>query len=136
MEVNQKGLLVCLITGLLAAGSAHASAPSFVTFTNETSLALGTSIAGLPGYGIDPLVTKTLSYNIVNIGCNYNNVADNCPIDFLDKQTGSKVATVYINASTGTLNAQPTFYGEYASQYEVMGWEQSPISHITIAKKI
>lgn len=134
MEVNRSVLLGCLLTAFFA-GTANAGTPSSVTFSNHTSLSLGTSIAGLPGHGIDPSISKTVGYNLVNLGCSYSGKPENCPIDFTDKQTGAKVATVYINAKTATFTSEPTFYGSYASEYEVLGWDQSPISHIIISKK-
>lgn len=135
MEMNRQLLATTFLAGLLLASPVSADAPSFVTFTNETSLSLATSIAGLPGYGIDANITKAVPFNIVSLGCNYKQLEQNCPIEFIDKQNGEKVATVYINSITGTLNGQPIFYGNYALQYEVLGWEQSPINHITISKK-
>lgn len=136
MEVNRCRLLgLLLVSGLFVSYSANAGLPSQVTFSNETSLSLATSIAGLPGYGIEPSVSKSVSFSMVNMGCNYSGSPENCPINFTDKATGQMVATVYINALTGALNSEPQFYGEYASSYTVTGWEDIPINHITIVKK-
>ena len=134
MEVNHKNTLAGLLFSLLI-GQAHAETPSFITFTNETPLSLATSIAGLPGNGIAPSVNKTVSYYFVNIGCTASGNPENCPIEFFDKSTGEKVATVFINALTATLNSEPIFYGMYGTSYQVTGWEQSPISHISIVKR-
>lgn len=135
MEVNHQHLLAALLTSVFLSSTCQAEMPSFVTFTNETNLSLNTMIAGLPGNGIEPSVSKTVSYNLVNWGCTASGNPQHCPIEFFDKQTGNKVATVYINALTATLNAEPTFYGEYAALYQVSGWEASPISHISIVNK-
>jgi hypothetical protein len=135
MEVNHSQLLATILTSFFLSSTCLADTPSHVTFSNETNLSLNTMIAGLPGSGIDPSVSKTVSYSIVNWGCTYRSDPQNCPIEFFDKQTGNKVATVYINSLTATLNAEPIFYGEYASLYQVSGWDASPISHISIVYK-
>jgi hypothetical protein len=124
-------LAACLFSSTLA----QAALPEHITFSNETSLSLGTSIAGLPGNGVAPNVTKSVSYVLVSMGCFYGNVLKNCPIEFTDNATGARVATVSINAETATLTQPPQFYGSYADEYEVTGWQGSPIQHIYIVKK-
>jgi hypothetical protein len=119
----------------IAATVVFAEPPAQITFSNLTDLALSTSIAGLPGQGIAPSVVKPVSYNIVNMACTFYRVVNNCPIEFTDKTTGAKVATVYINAATATLTQAPTFYGNYANLYEVKGWDASPITEISIVSK-
>lgn len=114
---------------------AFATPPTQIIFNNETPLDLATAIAGLPGNGIAPSTTRPVSYNIVLLGCNYSGRANHCPIEFTDKRTGDKVATVYINAETATLTQPPLFYGTYAQKYEVSGWEASPLSNISIIEK-
>lgn len=134
MEVNRNLKFVCLLTSFLTLGTAQAT-PSYITFSNSTSLSLNTFIAGLPGYGIEPNVTSPVSYNIVSAGCTYNGVATNCPIEFYNRHNGEKVATVFINANTATLTGQPVFHGMYGEEYEVRGWEQSPLNRITIIRR-
>ncbi|MCS5711821.1 hypothetical protein [Candidatus Berkiella aquae] len=121
--------------GLMCSSLAMAL-PSQITFTNETSLSLGTSIAGLPGQGILPYTTKSASYVIVSMGCFYGSSdPKNCPIQFTDRNNENVlVATVYINPETGELNQAPEFSSSYAD-YEAKGWESKPIDHIYIVKK-
>lgn len=120
--------------GTLLSFSVHA-APTEIVFSNLTDLSLDTSVAGLPGNGIDSNVTKPVSYAIVSIGCNYANAMNNCPIEFYNRANGEHVATVRINAYEASLVEAPTFYGDYGNNYEVTGWETSPISSITIQAK-
>lgn len=134
MEVNYKYITIGLLT-LFSIGSLQANPPQYVTFSNDTPLSLSTSIAGLPGSGIEPSISKTVSYQLVSIGCTYGGNPQNCSIDFIDRNTGNKVATVNINALTATLNSEPIFYGDYGMSYQVSGWEDSPINHISITKK-
>ena len=110
--------------------------PNYITFTNETSLSLGTSISGLPGSGVAPNTTKSAPYATVGVGCYFGKVLNNCPIEFTDKKNGAPVATVYINAETATLTRPPVFHGTYGDLYEVTGWESYPISHIKIVQKV
>ncbi len=125
---------LAIIAGSLVAFSA-AAVPNEITFTNNTSLSLSTSIAGLPGNGISANETKAVGYGIVTMGCNFGNALTNCPIVFTDRATGEKVASVNIDASTASLVQPPVFYGNYESNYEVTGWENGPISHISINLK-
>lgn len=135
IQVNKLSItLAALAADLCLATIANAS-PSQITFSNDTDLALITSIAGLPGNGIAPNVTKPVSFSIVTMGCYYGGVLNNCPIEFSDKSNGERVATVYINAETATLTQAPVFYGHYANEYQVLGWEASPISQISISRK-
>ncbi len=129
------GLSAILASQIFAATVVHAAVPTEITFSNFTDLALTTSIAGLPGRGIAPNIVKPVSYNIVNLACTFYNVTNSCPIEFVDSASGNKVASVYINSNTATLTQAPTFYGKYADLYEVLGWETSPITAITISKK-
>ncbi len=124
-----------LAGSLLTVTVARAEIPAQITFSNLTDLALSTSIAGLPGKGIAANAVKPVSYGIVTMACNFYQVVNNCPIEFVDTATGSKVASVYINSATATLTQAPTFYGNYANLYEVKGWEASPLSEISIVKK-
>lgn len=129
-----KSKIAMLISGAIFAISASA-VPAEITFTNNTSLALNTSIAGLPGNGISANETRSVGYGIVSMGCNFGNALTNCPIEFTDRNTGDRVATVYMNATTGALVSAPVFYGNYEKEYEVIGWEANPIEHITISAK-
>lgn len=125
--------VVLALGGLAFSATASAAAPvSEITFTNETSIALDTSIAGFPGNGVDANTSKAVSYAKVAIGCWAGGNSYNCGIDFADRETGEKIATVYINAETATLTQAPIFHGSYGNEYEVVGWESSPITHITI----
>lgn len=119
----------CLSSGIALA------LPSYITFSNETSLSLDTSIAGLPGSGVSPNTTKSANYITVSVGCYYGNVVNECPIEFTDRSSGARVATVYINSETATLTKAPEFHGSYGEEYEVTGWEASPVEHIRIVKK-
>lgn len=130
------GISAILASQIFAATVAHAEVPASITFSNLTDLALSTSIASLPGRGIAANAVKPVSYGIVTLACGFYNVKQNCPIEFTDSATGAKVATVYINAETATLTQAPTFYGSYADLYEVKGWEASPLSEISISKKV
>lgn len=138
MKVSQKKLSLvrtsCLTAGLFFSSLALAL-PSQITFSNETSLSLGTSIAGLPGQGVAPNATKSANYALVSMGCLYGNVIHNCGIEFTDRSNGAPVATVYINAETATLTRPPLFHGAYGEEYDVTGWQTSPIEHIHIVKK-
>lgn len=125
-------LAAVLIVGGLFNTAASASPVSEITFTNETSIALDTSIAGFPGNGVDANSSKAVSYAKVAVGCWAGGNSYNCGIEFANRETGEKIATVYINAETATLTQAPIFHGSYGSEYEVAGWEASPISHITI----
>lgn len=127
--------LVLLGAWCLNSNIALAALPTSITFSNETSLSLGTSIAGLPGNGVSPNATKSANYVLVSMGCFYGNVVQNCPIEFTDRATGAPVATVYINSETATLTRAPEFHGNYGQEYEVTGWEASPVEHIHIVKK-
>lgn len=109
--------------------------PTEITFSNNTSLDLATSISGIPGNGVAPNITRSVSYSVVSFGCYITGNMNHCPIQFTDKANGEHVATVYINADTASLNQAPILYGDYAANYEVTGWETSPINHITINKK-
>lgn len=123
-----------ILVSSIIAFTAHA-APSEIIFSNNSDLSLDTSIAGLPGNGIDPNATKPVSYGIVTIGCNFANALYNCPIEFYNRANGEHVATVRINALEASLVEAPTFYGEYGNNYEVTGWENTPITAITIQAK-
>lgn len=138
MKVNIKKLTIksaIFSSLLLVGGHAFATTPSQITFSNETSLSLGTSIAGLQGNGVTPNTTKSVSYVFVGVGCYAGNVVNNCPIEFTDRSNGARVATVYIDSATATLTRAPEFHGNYGNEYEVTGWEASPIDHIHIVKK-
>lgn len=138
MRLSNKKLSISLNTilaGYLLSISVAQALPSEITFSNDTSLALATSISGMPGQGVAANVTKSVSYVLVSMGCYYSGFMNNCPIEFSDKSNGEKVATVYINAETATLTQPPIMYGHYANEYDVQGWETSPISHISIVKK-
>lgn len=137
MSVTSKKFAIALanvLVGYLLISPAQA-VPSQITFSNDTSLALGSSLAGMPGTGIAPNITKPVTYTIVSMACYYSGHMNNCPIEFSDKSNGEKVATVYLNAETATLTQPPVLYGNYANEYEVTGWESSPISTISITKK-
>ncbi|MGE3319956.1 MAG: hypothetical protein AB7I18_11745 [Candidatus Berkiella sp.] len=132
---NKSLIHMGLLSATLLFSSLATALPTQITFTNNTSLSLGTSIAGLPGNGVEPNATKSASYSLVSMGCFFGNVLNNCPIEFTDRHSGAKVATVYINAETATLTRAPQFHGTYGDEYEVTGWQASPISHIYIVKK-
>jgi len=132
MKVSLKKLSV--IVGLLSASIANAL-PGQITLTNQTPLSLGTSIAGLPGQPIAPNSSRSANYSLVSMGCFYGSALTNCPIVFTDNATGASVATVHINVETATLTQAPHFHGTYADEYEVTGWQASPLSSICIVKK-
>lgn len=138
MKVNIKKLTsgLALFGACCLSSSIAFALPNYITFSNETSLSLGTSIAGLPGSGVSPNTTKSANYITVSVGCYYGNVVNNCPIEFTDRSNGARVATVYINSETATLTRAPEFHGNYGEEYEVTGWETSPIEHIHIVKKV
>lgn len=124
------------LLGVIGYANSSFSMPvSEILITNNTSIGLNTSIAGIPGYGIDASVSKPVGYDKVATGCFFGGNMDNCPINFANKNTGETVATVYINANTATLTQPPIFHGNYGSLYEVTGWESSPITQITIQEK-
>lgn len=124
-----------IVVGLSLGFAVQAQTPKNITFNNQTDLALHTSISGLPGQGVPANTVKTVDYYLVKVGCYYSPNKFHCPIEFTDKKTGAKVATVYINSETATLTEPPRFYGAYANEYEVIGWEASPLKEITITKK-
>lgn len=141
-QYNSKNRLksaICsgLFLGVLALTSAsYAAMPvSQIVFSNETAIALNTSIAGIPGNGIEANTSKPVGFEKVTMGCFWGGNMQNCGINFTDKANGQAVATVYINANTATLTQAPVFHGDYASKYEVTGWETSPVTHITIKEK-
>lgn len=137
MYYNQKSNLK-VVLGLISlsfVSAVHAAPVSSILFTNETPIALSTSIAGLPGNGVPANTSQPVSYDKVSMGCFWGGNMGNCAINFNNKANGELVATVYINANTATLTKAPVFYGEYAAKYEVNGWEASPITHITISEK-
>lgn len=136
MLVNNNYKSAALFFALAHSASCFAIEPTdSITFSNQTSLTLATSIAGLPGNGIAPSVTKPVTLNLVMMGCSFANALENCPIEFSNKDTGEKVATVYINALTATLTQQPIFHGQFGEQFAVLGWESSPLTHISIVEK-
>jgi len=120
---------------LLVSATAYAENPSQITFNNFTSLALDSQLASSPGQGIAANASKPVNYSLVYWICYYSSSFNHCPIVFTDKSNGEKVATVYLNAETATLTEPPTLYGNYAKEYEVRGWETSPINEITIVAK-
>jgi hypothetical protein len=130
----RKIIKLTLITTSLFASAANAL-PTDITFSNNTPLDLATSISGIPGNGVAANVSRAVSFSIVSFGCYVTGNMNNCPIEFSDKATGEHVATVHMNVETATLNQAPIFYGNYANEYEVTGWESSPVTHITINKK-
>lgn len=123
------GLALCSIA------TASIAMPTEITFSNNTDLALDTSVAGLPGNGITANETKAVGYNIVVMGCSFANAMTNCPIVFYNRANGDKVASVSINVQAAELTEPPTFYGQYGDNYEVSGWDDKPISHISINSK-
>lgn len=127
--------LISLLAAISVSGLAQADVPAYITFTNNTPLALNSSVAGVPGSGIEPSMTKSVSYSIVSMACFYSGNQSECPIRFSNRDNGDEVATVYINSQTATLTQAPIFHGSYGATYMVEGWEASPISHITISKK-
>lgn len=127
--------LAFMLSGLVLPQSASWATPSQITFSNETDIAIGTSVAGLPGHGIAPSVTKPVPYDIVALGCNYSGQLTNCPIEFTDKRSGALIAKVMINAQNASLNAPPVFFGDYGERFTVTGWETTPLNHITISQK-
>lgn len=126
-----KAIFLASVFGWSTLASA-AAAVSEIVFTNETPIALNSYAGGFPGNGIDASVTKAVGYSKIAMGCTIGGSPYNCDILFTNRDTGEKVATVNINIETATLNKAPTFHGDYGSKYVVMGWEDSPISHITI----
>lgn len=125
-----------IILGLSTCAIAHAAeAPTNIMINNHTSLSLTSKISSFPGQGIAPNASKSVLYYFVTVGCYYSSNKNNCPIEFTDSSNGLKVATVYINSDTATLTQPPMFHGNYANDYEVVGWETSPIKEITITKK-
>lgn len=129
-----KSKSILLAIGVALSTSAIAL-PLEIQFTNETNIGLNTSVAGLPGRGIEANVTKNVFLGILQIGCHQAGVMHNCPIDFFDRSTGEKVASVRINTENLTLTSAPTIYGKYAESFFVSGWETSPITHIKISNK-
>tara|TARA_R110002110_G_scaffold195770_1_gene405415 strand:+ start:11563 stop:11988 length:426 start_codon:yes stop_codon:yes gene_type:complete len=129
---NRNLALSLALGGLFFSAATFAAPVSEIVFTNETLIALDTSIAGFPGNGVDANTSKAVSYGKVAVGCWAGGDSYNCGINFANRETGEQVATVYINAETATLTQAPIFHGDYGSQYEVTGWESSPITHITI----
>ena len=126
---------VAFVGVLGISGTAFAMPVSQITFTNETPIALNTSIAGFPGNGIPASTSEAVGFEKVSMGCFWGGNMQNCGINFSNKNNGELIATVYINANTATLTQPPVFNGQYGSQYEVIGWESSPITHITIREK-
>ena len=140
MNITNKKVLMGLtgiITGslLLTSGAFATELPSHITFSNFTPLALNSSLAGLPGQGIAPNVTRPVFYSLVHYICSFTSNLNNCPIEFTNRENGEKVATVYLNAETATLTQAPIFHGNYGDEYEVVGWNASPLCEITITKK-
>ena len=137
MKVSFKKLSVHLglISACLLSANVVLADASQITLTNQTTLSLGTSIAGLPGQPIAPNSSRSANYTLLSMGCFYGGCLTNCPIEFSDRATGARVATVYINVDTLTLTKEPQFHGSYADDYEVTGWQTSPISSISIVKK-
>lgn len=125
---------IVLAMGFALSSSAIAL-PDSIDFTNETNIALNTSLAGLPGRGIEANVSKSVFLAILQFGCFQTGMQHNCPIEFFDRTTGEKVASVRMNVETLTLTAAPTIYGKYADSFFVTGWEASPITHIKISNK-
>lgn len=141
MYYNNKNKLKNAIAPLVLLGAmgisplSQAGVISEILFTNETPIALSTSIAGLPGHGIEANVSQAVSFDKVSLGCFFGGNMQNCAINFTNRDNGELVATVYINADTATLTQAPVFHGDYANSYQVTGWETSPVSHITIQAK-
>ncbi|HET9843215.1 MAG TPA: hypothetical protein VFP93_00990, partial [Gammaproteobacteria bacterium] len=133
-KFHRWGKLFFICSLFLSSTQVWSAPPTEIIFSNFTDLSLNTSIAGLPGNGIDPMISKPVSYGIVTIGCNFAQALTNCPIEFRDRANGNHVATVRINAIEASLVEPPIFYGEYANRYKVTGWETVPIKEITIQK--
>jgi hypothetical protein len=110
--------------------------PTFIYFDNLTDIKLNATVAGLPGKPI-PANTSNypVPYALVDLACYQKNLLSSCPIEFFDAENGQKVASVYIQASEGSIGQAPTLYGEYLNQFSVSGWESKPVSHIKINKK-
>ena len=124
-----------ILASTLLLGSIAVAVPTSIEFTNNTSLSLATAIGNFPGNGIEANVSRSVHYSIITLGCYSQGLQNDCPIEFTDRETGEKVATIRMNAETGTLLSAPTFYGKYANDYTVTGWDATPISHITINEK-
>ena len=122
---------------LLGSQLANAGAPiKQIYFTNNTDLALNATIAGRPG---KPIAAKAqgyaVPYMVVYVACQYTGMQKACPIEFTDQKTGSPVAKVVINAEQAQVLGAPTLFGTYASQYDIYGWQSTPVSHIHINYK-
>jgi hypothetical protein len=129
---KSKSILIALGLSL---SSAAIALPDSIQFTNDTEIALNTSLAGLPGRGIEANVSKSVFLAILQFGCFQTGQQHNCPLEFFNRTTGEKVASVRMNVETLTLTAAPTIYGKYADSFYVSGWEASPITHIKISNK-
>ncbi len=139
MEVSRKKLSVTRM-GLaavlaLSCNIACAKLADSLEVTNQTNLNLGTTAAGWSGNGIQASSSAAISTARISMGCFFGGALSNCPIEFTDLATGSKVATVFLDVYSGALTGAPTFHGSYGSEYDVIGWQNNPLSHIYIVKK-
>lgn len=126
-----------ILTLTMAATSSIATPPPVILFDNQSDVRITATIAGLPGKPIPPKTfNHPVPYPLVDLACFQKQVSQNCPIEFFDGATGTKIATVMINAETATVNTPPTIYGDYANQFTVTGWDGNPITHIIIAPKV
>lgn len=127
---------LALFSGLAWSASTVAAPPiSEITFNNQTNLELRTVIGSMEGKGIPANARVSRPYDAISTGCFLAQNLPNCAINIHNKANNELVATVYMNAYTATLNQAPIFYGNYANQYEVIGWQASPLREITINAK-
>ncbi len=139
MKVSRRKLLVTHMSLAavlaLSCNIACAKLADSLEVTNQTNLNLGTSAAGWSGNGISANSSAAISTTRISMGCFFGAALSNCPIEFTDLATGNKVATVFLDTYSGALLGAPTFHGGYASEYDVIGWQDNPLSHIYIIKK-
>jgi hypothetical protein len=119
--------------GLLIASQAAIALPTNIYFDNNTDMQLDAYTGGQPGASI---AKDSINFAVPFIGvlarCNMSGVPNACPIDFLDHETGDKIASVILDVWKASIVGTPTLYGDYATKYSISGWETTPVEHISI----
>lgn len=129
-----KNAVRSLLAGVcfFGAQAAMASVPTNIYFDNQTDIAVDAFTAGNPGASIPAGVSNfPVPYIGVMARCNIGGVPNACPIEFYTND-GKLFASVILNVNTATVSTEPQFFGEFVGQYDISGWEASPVEHITI----